>query len=59
MNDLQTIYSALGIVATIVGTTFFMAGKLARLEVMIAELRANIAHFETRLQQLERRNERP
>ena len=51
---------ALGVIASIVSTTMIVVGKLTRVEVMLAELRAQMTGYEHRISQLERRlNEQP
>lgn len=57
--DVATLAGALGIIASVVTTTMVVVSKLTRVEVMIAELRASMAHYDRRLADLERRiNER-
>ena len=57
--DVSTLAGALGIIASVVTTTMVVVGKLTRVEVMLAELRASMAHYARRLADLERRiNER-
>jgi hypothetical protein len=57
--DIATFAAALGIIASVVTTTMVVVGKLTRVEVMLAELRASMAHYDRRLADLERKiNER-
>ena len=57
--DVSTLAGALGIIASVVTTTMVVVGKLTRVEVMLAELRASMAHYDRRPADLERRiNER-
>jgi hypothetical protein len=57
--DIATLAGALGIIASVVTTTMVVVGKLTRVEVMLAELRATMAHYESRIAALERKqNER-
>jgi hypothetical protein len=57
--DVATLAGALGIIASVVTTTMVVVGKLTRVEVMLAELRASMAHYDRRLSELERKiNER-
>jgi hypothetical protein len=57
--DVSTLAGALGIIASVVSTTMVVVGKLTRVEVMLAELRATMAHYESRIAALERKhNER-
>jgi hypothetical protein len=57
--DVATLAGALGIIASVVSTTMVVVGKLTRVEVMLAELRASLAHYDRRLSDLERKiNER-
>jgi hypothetical protein len=53
--DIATLAGALGIIASIVSTTMVVVGKLTRVEVMLAELRAQMAHYDRRLADLERK----
>lgn len=58
--DVVTLAGALGVIASIVSTTMIVVGKLTRVEVMLAELRAQMSGYETRIANLERRmNEQP
>ena len=53
--DVATLAGALGVIASIVSTTMIVVGKLTRVEVMLAELRAQMASYEYRITELERR----
>lgn len=58
--DVATLAGALGVIASIVSTTMIVVGKLTRVEVMLAELRAQMSGYEQRISSLERRmNEQP
>lgn len=58
--DVATLAGALGVIASIVSTTMIVVGKLTRVEVMLAELRAQMSGYEQRIANLERRiNEQP
>ena len=52
--DIATLGGALAIIASVVSTTMVVVGKLTRVEVMLAELRAQMAGYEYRISQLER-----
>jgi len=52
--DGSTLAGALGIIASVVTTTMVVVGKLTRVEVMLAELRATMNHYDKRLADLER-----
>lgn len=54
--DVATLAGALGIIASVVTTTMVVVGKLTRVEVMLAELRATMASYEHRILELERRS---
>jgi len=55
--DIATFAAALGIIASVVTTTMVVVGKLTRVEVMLAELRATMAHYESRIAALERKHQ--
>jgi hypothetical protein len=56
----DVLAAAIGIIAAVVSTTMIVVGKITRVEVMLAELRASMANFEHRISELERHNrERP
>jgi hypothetical protein len=56
----DVLAAAIGIIAAVVSTTMIVVGKITRVEVMLAELRASMANFEHRISELERhRRERP
>jgi hypothetical protein len=56
----DVLAAAIGIIAAVVSTTMIVVGKLTRVEVMLAELRASMANFEHRISELERHHrERP
>lgn len=58
--DVATLAGALGVIASIVSTTMIVVGKLTRVEVMLAELRAQMTGYEHRIAELERRmNDQP
>lgn len=58
--DVATLAGALGVIASIVSTTMIVVGKLTRVEVMLAELRAQMSGYEQRIANLERRiNDQP
>ena len=50
----DVLAAAVGIIAAVVSTTMIVVGKLTRVEVMLAELRASMANFEHRITQLEK-----
>ena len=52
----DVLAAAVGIIAAVVSTTMIVVGKLTRVEVMLAELRARLAYFVLRLSLLEKRN---
>jgi hypothetical protein len=54
--DVATLAGALGIIASVVTTTMVVVGKLTRVEVMLAELRATMNHYDKRLADLERKH---
>ena len=54
----DVLAAAVGIIAAVVSTTKIVVGKLTRVEVMLAELRASMANFEHRITQLEKRHEK-
>ena len=53
--DVATLAGALGISARVVATAQVVGGKRTRVEVMLAELRATMAHYESRIAALERK----
>ena len=53
--DLPAIAAAFTIIGVIVSTTMIVVGRIAKLEVMIAELRVQVAQFEHRISTLEGR----
>jgi len=55
--SIEAVAAALTIIATIVSTTMLVIGKITKLEVLIAELRVQVASFETRIARLERAEE--
>jgi len=56
----DVLAAAIGIIAAVVSTTMIVVGKINRVEVMLAELRASMANFEHRISELERHHrERP
>jgi hypothetical protein len=56
----DVLAAAIGIIAAVVSTTMIVVGKITRVEVMLAELRASMANFEHRISELERHHrERP
>jgi len=56
----EVLAAAIGIIAAVVSTTMIVVGKITRVEVMLAELRASMANFEHRISELERHHrERP
>ncbi len=56
----DVLAAAVGIIAAVVSTTMIVVGKLTRVEVMLAELRAQMTGYEHRIAELERRmNEQP
>jgi hypothetical protein len=54
----DVLAAAVGIIAAVVSTTMIVVGKITRVEVMLAELRASMANFEHRITQLEKRHEK-
>jgi len=54
----DVLAAAVGIIAAVVSTTMIVVGKITRVEVMLAELRASMANFEHRTTQVEKRNEK-
>jgi hypothetical protein len=55
--SIEAVAAALTIIATIVSTTMIVVNKMTKLEVLIAELRVQVAAFETRIARLERAEE--
>jgi hypothetical protein len=53
--DITTLAAAFAIIASVVSTTMVVVGKLTRVEVMLAELRAQMTGYEHRIAELERR----